>query len=553
MDRTSTMYAEQTVEVINQQLETYLEELERLSLFPYFHSGVMDILRKTKQQETPEERYNEHKLFMDMFDNIMLNPREDLLNVTLYRQDGNRYFNTRVYVNLNHDYDWKSSDWYQRTLAANGNVVYTIHSSDDKRFSTLDHDIFYISRLIKSDNGKNLGVILIDANFQGIAEMLKAVGLGKNSNVIVRDGSGTIIFSQNKLYLKEVMSSHFEEKKLNIEGETLFIENYESSKTGWTISVIVPSGEISNSFVSIREIISMMLVLFALITILVTFWFSEKLTRPVRELHQRMKMVENGNYDVTVTISSNDEIGSLGRTFNKMSSKIKELIHEVYEFTIRQKEAELTNLKMQIRPHFLYNTLEAIRSLADIQDNQEVVKMTTSLGSILRYSIKTHAKLVPIEKELDYIRQYLTIQQIMVGDSIKIEYDIDPDIVNYQSIPLMFQPLVENAFQHGLYGKRRGGLIRIEGKRAGDKLHFTILDNGKGITAEKLELINKALKSPKKLAKGESPIGIGVSNVNQRINIVFGESYGLQMAQNPEGGTSVHITIPIVDCDQQTK
>ncbi|MCM3439318.1 cache domain-containing sensor histidine kinase [Metabacillus halosaccharovorans] len=553
MERASHKHAKQTVEAINRHLETYLEELERLSLFPYFHNDMMDILRNTNQNLTQGEKYKEYKFFENMFNNIMLNPREDLLNVSLFREDGRYYFNSRVYVNLNQDYDWKNTDWYKRTIEANGNVVYTLNSNRDGRFTVLHHDLFLISRLVKSENGKNLGTILIDANFQGIADVLKDVGLGQDSNVILRDENDNIIFSQNKLYLKEIQSaSSLESNILKIENETLFLENLISDKTGWKVSVIISSDEISNSFVLIRKIILIMLILFGVVTTIVTLWFSDNLTRPIRELRGKMKMVESGNYDVSLEVSSKDEIGSLGHTFNRMSSQIKELIHEVYEYNIRQKEAELNNLKMQIRPHFLYNTLEAIRSLADIHDNNQVVEMTTSLGSILRYSIKTHQKHVPIEMEVDYVQQYLTIQQIMVGDSIKVEYDIEASILQYYSIPLLFQPLVENAFQHGLYGKRQGGLIRIVGRRVGDELHFSISDNGKGISRVQMALINKALQVPFLEKNADSPIGIGLSNVNQRIKIVFGESYGLYLNHNPEGGTSVHIRIPMVKLEQKS-
>ncbi len=550
MERASHRHAKQTVEVINRHLETYLEELERLSLFPYFHHDVMDILRNTDRQLTQGEKYKEYKFFENMFNNIMLNPREDLLNVSLFREDGRYYFNSRVYVNLNQNYEWKKADWYKRTLKANGNVVYTVNSNRDGRFTVLYHDLFLISRLVKSDNGKNLGAILIDANFQGIANVLNDVGLGKDSNVILRDANDQIIFSQNNLYLKEIQSNSLAQSKiLKVNNETLFLENLISKKTGWKVSVIITSDEISNSFILIRKIIIFMLVLFGIVTTFVTLWFSESLTRPIRELRRKMKMVESGNYDVSLEVSSQDEIGSLGHTFNRMSSQIKELIHEVYEYNIQQKEAELNNLKMQIRPHFLYNTLEAIRSLADIHDNHDVVDMTTSLGSILRYSIKTHQKHVPLEIEVDYIRQYLTIQQIMVGDSIQVEYDIEPSILHYYSIPLLFQPLVENAFQHGLYGKRDGGLIKIIGKKERNELHFIISDNGKGIADERLEVINQTLKELISLNNPDSPVGIGLRNVNQRIKIVFGEEYGLLLKQNPEGGTSVHIHIPIVEME----
>lgn len=544
MDRASERYAEQTAEMINRHLDTYLDELERLSLFPYFHSDVMDILRQRDEDVSTDEQYRQYKMFDDMFNNIMLNPREDLLNVFLYREDGKRYFNSRVNVVLNIHYDWKSSAWYDDTLRANGNVVFTPNSGKDGRFNVLPYDTFSISRLVKSDNGRILGAILIDANFQGVEAILRDVGLGKAANVVLKDADGHIMFSQNERYLTELLDAGPNAKQLRAEEEMLFVGTNVSDSTGWSTCVLIPSGDISNSFLSIRTIILWMLVLFSLLAIFVTYWFSAGITRPIRKMQRMARMVEAGNYDMRMDIRSTDEIGSLGRAFNKMSSEIKALIHEVYEHDLHQKEAELNNLKMQIRPHFLYNTLEAIRSLAEIHDNQDIAEMTTSLGSILRYSIKTHEKLVLLEKEIEYIQQYINIHRIMNGDSIRIESDIDPMVLRFYSIPLLFQPIIENAFQHGLYGKRRDGLLRIEGQIKGQELHFAVYDNGKGIDAARLDQLNRALDAPR--SKEAAGIGLGLSNVNQRIRIVFGETYGLSIARRPEGGTVVHVRIPIV-------
>ncbi|MGP4038787.1 sensor histidine kinase [Gracilibacillus sp. D59] len=547
VDRTSHLYAKQTVGSINRHLDTYLDELERISLFPYYHSDVMDILQ-SEQAGSLEEKYREYVFFNDMFSSIMLYPREDLLNVTLYREDGRRYFNTRVYTNLNINYDWKSSTLYRKTLEKSGKVLYSINLDDDDRFNVLRHNIFSVSRLIKSESGKNLGVILIDANFQGITEVLQTVGLGEESNVVLMDANNKIVYAKNERYLNELDLSTSNAGKMNVQGETLYIETERSDKTGWFVSAIIPSHEIHNSFVSVREIILLVLVLFGIITIIVTVWFSGNLSRPIHELQGKMKMVESGDYNVSLDVTRQDEIGNLGQAFNKMSYQIKVLIHEVYEYNIKQKQAELNNLKMQIRPHFLYNTLESMRSLAEINDNRDIVEMATSLGSILRYSIKNHEKLVPIEKEIDFVHQYINIQRIMFADGIKVEYDIDSNLLKYYSIPLVFQPIIENAFQHGLYGKREGGLIRIEGRKEGKELHFIIIDNGKGISPEQLETINQELQfSNQEQEKEVNSTGIGLNNVNQRLKIVFSETYGLFLESTPNEGTSVHITFPIVN------
>jgi two-component system sensor histidine kinase YesM len=551
MERAAGRYAKQTADMIARHLETYMQELERLTLFPYFHPSVMDLLRNRNADSSLEETYREYKLFEDLFNNIMLNPREDLLNVFLYREDGKRYFNTRVHVQLNKDYDWKSSGWYLKTLQSNGGVVYTANTNRDDRFDVFPYETFSISRLIISEKDEILGTILIDANFQGVAAILRDVGLGPKANVVLKDENGAVMFSQNGLYLDQLQQmNNAGTAKFSVDGETLFAGTSLSEKTGWTIEVVVPLEETFTSYSGIIKLFVWLLVAVGLITTVVTLRFSHGIIRPLQSLLRMIRSVEKGNYDVNMKEESTEELEELRRSFIKMSNRIKALIHEVYEFNIRQKEAELNNLKMQIRPHFLYNTLEAIRSLAEIRDNHEIVEMASSLGSILRYSIKTHKKLVLLGTEIDFISKYMRIYQIMLQGAIEVEYEIDPDLYRYYTIPLMLQPLVENAVQHGLYGKKRGGLIRIEGWKEGDHLHVVVSDNGKGIPPDKLEELNRTLKKTVPQT-AEMQGGIGLNNVNQRIKIVFGKEYGIHLNSNLGSGTSVHIHIPAVLSEQQ--
>lgn len=551
MERAAGRYAKQTADMITRHLETYMQELERLTLFPYFHPAVMDLLRNRNADHSLEATYREYKLFEELFNNIMLNPREDLLNVFLYREDGKRYFNTRVHVQLNKDYDWKSSDWYLKTLQANGGVVYTANTNRDDRFDVFPYETFSISRLIISEKDEILGTILIDANFQGVAAILRDVGLGSGANVVLKDASGAVMFSQNGLYLDQLRHmNNAGTAKFSVDGETLFAGASLSEKTGWTIEVVVPLKETFTSYSGIIERFVWLLVAAGLITTVVTLRFSHGIIRPLQSLLRMIRSVEKGNYNVNMKEERTEELEELRRSFIKMSNRIKALIHEVYEYNIRQKEAELNNLKMQIRPHFLYNTLEAIRSLAEIRDNHEIVEMTSSLGSILRYSIKTHKKLVLLGTEIDFISKYMRIYQIMLQGAIEVEYEIDPGLYRYYTIPLLLQPLVENAVQHGLYGKKRGSLIRIEGWKEGEHLHVVVSDNGKGIPPDQLEELNRTLqKSVSRTADTQG--GIGLNNVNQRIKIVFGNEYGIRLSSHPGSGTSVHIRIPAVLSEQQ--
>jgi two-component system sensor histidine kinase YesM len=263
------------------------------------------------------------------------------------------------------------------------------------------------------------------------------------------------------------------------------------------------------------------------------------LTRPLKKLGAHMKQVEKGDFDTRVTIESANEIGKLSKTFNMMIGKIRGLMQQILEEQQMKRVSELKALQAQIHPHFLYNTLDSIIWMAEMGKVEKVVEMTSALSKLLRSSISKGDELIPISVELDHIQSYLTIQKIRYRDKFTFTIDMEPDIMECLILRVVLQPLIENAIYHGMKSKVVRGCIQVIGRKVDDMIELKIIDDGPGMEQAKSRALLQ--RSPSEGGKG-----IGLYNVNERIQLYFGKPYGLTFESELEEGTTVTIRIPIL-------
>ena len=264
--------------------------------------------------------------------------------------------------------------------------------------------------------------------------------------------------------------------------------------------------------------------------------FSRFVVRDIKRLRDNMQAVEEGNMELMVTSDAKDEVGSLIRGFGSMLGEINRLIHEVYESKLTQRKSEMTALQAQINPHFLYNSLSLINWKALEAGQQDISKITLALSSFYRTSLNRGKNVLTIEKEIENMKSYLEIQLCMHDNDFDVIMDIDEEILQYQTLNLLLQPLVENAIDHGIDLKEDGrGYIKIIGRKDDHNIYLTVEDNGVGIEPE---LLSSILEFKTK--------GYGVRNVNQRIQLYYGEEYCLKIVSEAGKGTRCTINIPQV-------
>jgi two-component system sensor histidine kinase YesM len=282
-----------------------------------------------------------------------------------------------------------------------------------------------------------------------------------------------------------------------------------------------------------------------LLVIFISYYISQSITRPVRELSKITEKVARGDLSVRAGVDTGSEIGILSESFNEMIDRISRLLDQVRTEQESLRRAELELLQSQINPHFLYNTLDTIVWLAEAGDQARVVSMVGSLSKFFRASLGQGKDQVTIKDELDHVRSYLEIQQVRYQDILDYSIDVPEEVHNAPVPKITLQPLVENALYHGIKNKRGKGNISITGKTENKCIYIYIEDNGMGMTEERLERISEKMNDPG-LFESEEDKGdvFGLSNVNERIKLKFGSRYGIHIDSVYGEGTTVTILLP---------
>lgn len=333
-------------------------------------------------------------------------------------------------------------------------------------------------------------------------------------------------------------------------GERNFILEWEKEKyyvfgqynglTGWKTYSVVAVEEIFPQAAQLRGTIALAVVFAVLIALIVVTLISYSITAPIRELSNAMKQVEQENFDIEVYSKRNDEIGRLIMSFNYMVGKIRQLIYEVYQKKIEQKNAEIRALQAQINPHFLYNTLDSINWMLIERDELDISDVVISLGDILRYAIGGQNHLVPLRNEVRYIESYLCIQKNRLEERLNYQWELEEEALDFLVPKLILQPIVENAVLHGIEPLKKGGMIVIKSWVEEEILLVQVADNGKGMDQQEL----KALKE-KIAGKGDGG-NIGMRNIHRRIELTFGQEQAMEIQSVPGEGTAITLRMSAI-------
>jgi two-component system sensor histidine kinase YesM len=275
------------------------------------------------------------------------------------------------------------------------------------------------------------------------------------------------------------------------------------------------------------------------------------ISKPIQLLGKTMTKVRNGNFNVSLKTNEwNDDLTDLTRNFNYMVDKIRGLIESEYDLQLRNKEAQIIALQTQINPHFLYNTLQTIGGKSVLIGEYEIHEMCKALGDIFRYSFYQGNKESTLGLELLHINNYLYIQRIRFEDSLQMDIDIPDELKNHPIIRFVLQPVIENVIVHALgKGEDQDLHIRLTAERQHDLVMIRIQDDGPGIEATKLIEINELLEQ-KAFAIYEG-VSIGLKNVHERLRLVYGPEFGLQISSVYGQGTIVEIIIPYQEGDHE--
>jgi two-component system sensor histidine kinase YesM len=310
---------------------------------------------------------------------------------------------------------------------------------------------------------------------------------------------------------------------------------------------VFPLNEIMAQVSAIRYYSLIIAGVTVLVALAVSIILTSGIARPVIELRALMKEAEEGNLAVRFEGRQEDEIGYLGKSFNTMLEEVQKLLDMVYHEQQSKREAELKILHEQIKPHFLYNTLDTIQWMAQEHGAQDIVQVVAALTSLFRIGLSRGKEMIRLAEELEHVRSYLIIQKARYEDKFDFSLDSDEDVLSSMVLKLTLQPLVENAIYHGIKERRGHGSIRVEARRRDGMLLMRVSDDGVGMNPAKLEEVRSLLKATHPHDQGLP--GYGIHNVHERIRLSFGARYGLRFESSPQAGTTVEILHPLLSSE----
>ncbi|MBZ4646837.1 MAG: multi-sensor signal transduction histidine kinase [Clostridia bacterium] len=394
--------------------------------------------------------------------------------------------------------------------------------------------------------GECIGVVLIDMKLDIIEKVIKGVTLGKSGFIYIMDECGGIVYAPINPIVYRVKDTWFSNSSNSIvkviKNNRYQIIYKDSQYTKWKVIGVFSLSETLEKVRDLRYYSLIIGGITLLLAVSAALFFTASIARPVRKLQSLMQIAEAGDLSVRFESKSNDEIGQLGNSFNNMIEEIQNLIQLVYTEQKSKREAELKTLQAQIKPHFLYNTLDTIQWMAQEHGAGDIVEIIAALTRLFRIGLSKGKEIISVCEELEHVKSYLVIQKARYEDKLEYEIHFDQGVANYGVPKLILQPLVENAIYHGIKARRGVGRIAVSAKKIEEKLFFSVTDNGIGMTSEKMAEINTMLEN-KEL--NDHNLGYGIFNVNERIRLTFGPDYGLNFNSIYGKGTTVEIWLPI--------
>lgn len=380
------------------------------------------------------------------------------------------------------------------------------------------------------DDEEIMAVLVMNLEYKTVLEPF-ANQLSDNTGGIILDMAGNVVYSGFSME-EQFRPEHPEALDYIKENYVCCIRNMEG--TGWTFCLYRPSEIITGSAIRLMtRNIPLVCICIALL-ILIGYFFSRRMVFCLERLTENMNQIHMGFRQVTVSSSSDDEVGVLIRSFRRMMDQMNHLISEVYESKIKLQTSEMKALQAQINPHFLYNSLSIINWKALEAGEQDISRVTLALSTYYRTSLNKGETMTTVESEVNNIRAYLKIQLIMHDNTFRVLEDIDIELMTCEIPKLILQPLVENAIDHGLdISDKDEQYLRIGITKDDDLILFQVYDNGIGMTQEKADEILTYQSS-----------GYGVRNVYERIQVLYGEQGSMKVESSPGKGTKVTIRIP---------
>ncbi|NLD49656.1 MAG: sensor histidine kinase [Clostridiaceae bacterium] len=407
--------------------------------------------------------------------------------------------------------------------------------------------------IIGRDTGHILGTAILYLKEKNVASIYLDNMVNQDDKFFIIDDKRNIISTQDKkeLYKKFDEEKYLGEYKLeevsniksvvgNIDGMQVLITVEDFKKLNWKIVSIIPLDEITYENRGITRLIVIFGLMCLILAFIASYILSYTISKPILKLVNIMKEIKSGNMKLRADFNAKGEIGMLGDGFNGLMDKINGLLEQIYKDQLLKRENEFKLLQSQIKPHFLYNTIETIISFIKLDLKDNAMTTARSLAGFYRISLSKGNDIISIGDEINLIDNYLSIQKLRYVEYLEYQLDFSEEILKYQIPKLTLQPLVENSIYHGLKQKDEKGLLTIKGYCEQNVVIIEVIDNGVGMTEEQIRRIFS------RQSKEQQSTDFGVYSVDSRLKLLYGEQYGIRIESRVNEYTKVIVRLPAV-------
>lgn len=541
--KTAEEHSVQLIHQVSNSMDVYVETIEKM--VNYIQLELQDTPFFTMESEGASGWDSETAYIRSVLENVANSHREVAGIFIATKED--LYVSTGM-SRISRD-PFQNERWYREASENPEEIqlisVVTGRNIVTNRSYSID-DVFSLAKAVQDpETGEVLGVILLDIRHDIIQSSINGVTIGEKGFVFVMDQEDNIVYTPvngivyrvNPKWVKAM-----EPMSVQIQGGSYQIRSELSPYTGWRTVGVFSMDEVMSSVNTIVYILFTCVIISLVLVVIVSFKFSRTLTNPIFKLKRLMKQAESGDLTVRFNFEHNDEIGELGQSFNHMIARIDQLIQMVYVEQENKRTAEMKSLQEQIKPHFLYNTLDTISWMARDYDAEDIVRLVDALTNMFRIGLSHGKDIITVKEEITHVSNYLYIQKIRYKDKLNYVIHEDESLYAVEVPKLILQPLVENAIYHGVKAKRGGGTITITGVPEGENLVFTVQDDGAGMLQEKVEELNRRMSERSVLDEKKS---FGLFYIRERIQLCYGKGYGVHVESTLGEGTRVTITLPL--------
>ena len=525
--QTTEQNTRKTIQQSGQFITSYLQKVKQTT------SSLAENEKIKTYAQTPSQENAEQ--LRQLFATI-LKTDSDLVSAILVTKDGN-LISTDPELTMKTSADMIKEKWYQDAIHKGAMPILT-PARRTISHTTGEKWVISIMQEVVDKDGKNLGVVRLDIGYKTLEAYLDQLQLGKEGFTFIVDSNHDFVYHPKKTVYSSAtemraMAPYIAAKNGYVKSKQAYVSQYQIPHSDWTLIGVssmeqlhAVQTQILWSFIGTG--------LFALGVCLIGIWFVLRLwIKPLRDLQATILKVGSGHSDLRANETGSPELVDLARQFNIMLDRIDQLMIAVKEEEQNVRRYELQALSSQINPHFLYNTLDTIVWMAEFNDSKRVVEVTKSLAKYFRLALNQGHEQISLKDEIDHVRQYLFIQKQRYGEKLQYEIKELKQYDDYKIPKLILQPLVENAIYHGIKEMNRQGRIRVSVSENDTQLIVSIYDNGRGFVAS--ETTNATL-----VRLG----GVGLKNVNQRLQLQFGKSYHMEIKSEENTYTEIRLYFP---------